>query len=495
MEKDEFENIYECDQNNCKFKTKYKKSLDRHKFLVHSLGSGKIYNCSENGCDYKTKTKSNLEKHLWEIHLIGSGKFAVCPHHDCDFKSNKRGLKKHMLDVHKIEKPLIICSESECEYTTRNIYHFKRHLFSVHKKGNMPIFYCKKDNCNFKTCDNFLLKKHIWCVHNENEGNFMIFKCPKDGCKYETKYKDKLDRHISTIHDKQKCHIYKCTEKDCNFNTIYKESLVTHILLFHKFDDSKLLYCNEKNCNYKCKRSSDLKRHLLFKHNIGDLKIYKCLEDNCNFEAKSKGNLKQHLSNAHDIGDKECTICLKNVFTLTSFKDPKTKETYKGCRNCYRKITGYTSRVEKQMVEFLRNDDRISPYIISHDKITKGVKCDTKCRADLVIRSTDITIIIECDEFQHLRSKYEHLCEMARMDKLLDEFEDTKCVFIRWNPNNCKKDGKQYKKTIDERLKELTELVLEIANNNYDDSILVYYMYYNIDNHLITNRHPFKLLY
>ena len=134
-------------------------------------------------------------------------------------------------------------------------------------------------------------------------------------------------------------------------------------------------------------------------------------------------------------------------------------------------------------------------YDKRNDKITKGVKCDTKCRADLVIRSTDITIIIECDEYQHLRGKYEHLCEMARIDKLLDEFEDTKCVFIRWNPHNCKKDGKQYIKTIDQRLKDLTELVFEIANYKFDESILVYYMYYDIDNRLITNRHPFKLLY
>ena len=68
-------------------------------------------------------------------------------------------------------------------------------------------------------------------------------------------------------------------------------------------------------------------------------------------------------------------------------------------------------------------------------------------------------------------------------------------MFIRWNPHNCKKDGKQYIKTIDQRLKDLTELVFEIANYKYDESILVYYMYYDIDNRLITNRHPFKLLY
>ena len=46
------------------------------------------------------------------------------------------------------------------------------------------------------------------------------------------------------------------------------------------------------------------------------------------------------------------------------------------------------------------------------------------------------------------------------------------------------------------KLIELKELILNIIKNNWnDDYTMVYYMYYNKYNEIITNRHKFKLLY
>ena len=236
--------------------------------------------------------------------------------------------------------------------------------------------------------------------------------------------------------------------------------------------------------------------HLWQVHDIGNGEIFECPQkDICNYTCKQKSGLTSHLSRVHDIGDKECSICLKNVSATSDFKDPKTNEKMNGCRNCYKKIFGYSTRVEKQMVEFLKKDDRFGPYIILEDKIAKGVECSTKCRPDLLLGSPEITVFVECDEKQH-KGRYEQMCEMARMDKLFDEVAGTRSVFVRWNPDYCKKDGERYNKTRDERLKSLCNLLIEILTDKRDKLVLVYYMLsYDEDNPIITDRHHKELVY
>jgi len=81
------------------------------------------------------------------------------------------------------------------------------------------------------------------------------------------------------------------------------------------------------------------------------------------------------------------------------------------------------------------------------------------------------------------------------MDKLFDEVFGERAVFSRWNPHLCKIDGVKYDISIDERLEALRELILKISHNKEDENILVYYMYYDVDNEIISNRHPKKLIY
>ena len=184
---------------------------------------------------------------------------------------------------------------------------------------------------------------------------------------------------------------------------------------------------------------------------------------------------------------------------LPDFSNPnitnKNEIIKNACRNCFRKITGHTSRVEKQMVEYIQQDISLSPYIYSKDKILKGTSCDTKRRPDLMISSTEeLVIVVECDEKQH--QGYNPSCEMGRMDEILDELKGCRTIFIRWNPDYCKYNGVSLSKTRDNRLIELKELILNLIKNNWtDDYTMVYYMYYNKDNEVITNRHKFKLLY
>ena len=254
-------------------------------------------------------------------------------------------------------------------------------------------------------------------------------------------------------------------------------------------------------CDKVSSSNSILKQHLWQVHHKGEGKIFKCPEEGCKYECKSNSNLKRHLSGVHDIGDYECHTCLKMVYKLLpDFRDPNVtnrEEIIKNsCRLCFRKITGYESRVEKQMVEYIEQDIRLKPYINLKDKILKGTSCDTKRRPDLMISSTEeLVIIIECDEKQH--RGYDPSCEMGRMDEILDELKGSRAIFIRWNPDYCKNNGVRLCKTRDDRLNELKDLIFNLTNkkNWNDDYTMVYYMYHNKDNEVITNRHKFELLY
>ena len=273
------------------------------------------------------------------------------------------------------------------------------------------------------------------------------------------------------------------------------------INLTRKVHNGEIFKCIEDNCNYESKSNGHLKRHLWQVHNIGDGKIFKCTEQDCDYECKSNGHLKRHLSNVHDIGDYECSICAKMVFKLLpDYINPKVTNRkdiiVNSCRNCYKKITGFTSRIEKDMVEYIEQNETIKKYIILKDQIIKGSDCNTKRRPDLMIGSTkELILIVECDEHQH--SWYNSSCEIGRMDEILDELKDTRTIFIRWNPDNYKITGNYNKKKKNERLVELENLILKLINtkNWENDYTMVFYMYYNKDNIVITNRHSYTLLY
>lgn len=143
--------------------------------------------------------------------------------------------------------------------------------------------------------------------------------------------------------------------------------------------------CPQINCEYDAKSKCHLTRHIWEVHDIGKGEIYKCPQINCEYNTKRKGNLKTHMSSIHDIGDKECEICLYNVNTLIKYKDEKNKITINICRKCFNKATGFKSRSEKIMIEYLKTVVDIGSFIVLEDKILKGSECRTKRRPDLLL--------------------------------------------------------------------------------------------------------------
>ena len=152
--------------------------------------------------------------------------------------------------------------------------------------------------------------------------------------------------------------------------------------------------------------------------------------------------------------------------------------------------------IEKQMVECLKKNNKIGPYIILEDAIIKGANCNTKRRPDTLISSTtSLHIIVECDENQHIG--YIKSCEDARINEILDEIPDGPVAIIRWNPDNYKDINGKKKKNRNERLDILQNLILKISEKEIKDDnfIMVYYVFYNQENEIITDNFKKVFIY
>ena len=322
-----------------------------------------------------------------------------------------------------------------------------------------------------------------------------MHKCTEKDCPYSTKIKSHLKRHLWAVHDIGEGEMNKCTEKDCPYSTKIKSNLKPHLWQVHDIGEGEIFKCTEKDCPYSTKIKSNLKQHLWEVHDIGEGKIFKCNEKDCLLTCKNKSNLKRHLSGFHDIGEKRCEYCYSNVNSLISFTDPKTKIKNDICRKCYKTSAGYSSRIEKEIVEYLKNNNRISPYIVLEDKILKGNKCNTKRRPDLLLSSSsEHYIIVEIDENQH--QGYDKRCEEGRMNEILDEIPDGYVSIIRWNPHKYKTEGKQKNKK--ERMEILVNLIIKISEmelKNDKDLIRVYYCFYDKDNEIICNTWNKQFIY
>lgn len=261
------------------------------------------------------------------------------------------------------------------------------------------------------------------------------------------------------------------------------------------------LFCqNEKKTEcHVCKKifstSGNLKTHLWQVHNLGDGKWFYCEQDECNYKCKQSGTLKQHLSGFHDFGPLICQYCFRKVFKLNEYKDPKMKTDVKICRDCFNKSTGCSTSKEKQMVDYITSQSDLRPFIVLKDKILRHHSCNTRRRPDLLLSEPcKLHIFVECDENQH--QGYNPPCESGRMDEFIDEFKEGRIVFIRWNPDHYVVSPTKPKVKRKERLKRLVELIRNIykeTTSSISDPVHIHYMFYNLDNEVITKRFPHTL--
>jgi len=136
-----------------------------------------------------------------------------------------------------------------------------------------------------------------------------------------------------------------------------------------------------------------------------------------------------------DIKNPKCVLCKDKQFS-----NPK----YEGyCLNCFlhtfpdKPVSRNYKIKEKSVVDYIKQQ---FPYLdIVWDKSIKD-GCSKK-RPDLMIDLGYQVIIIEIDENQH--QNYDCSCENKRIMELSQDVGHRPIIFIRFNPDGYKKDGKK----------------------------------------------------
>jgi len=352
----------------------------------------------------------------------------------------------------------------------------RNHLANCHDIG-VTWYSCTECTKRFKQPGN--LKRHLANVHDIG--------VEWKSCKYcADKFKEKgnLNQHMANKHNI--CVVWhacdKCTQKFKNNSDLKRHMANKHDI------GVKWNYCHL--CPSKFKQNPNLKKHLGDVHNI-NVKWHMC--EHCSLKFKQKSNLKQHQSNVHDIGKHQCSFCLRNRNSSIVYNDNHGK--HKICRECFKKTTGKSSRVETVMSKYL--DKHIgTEYLLGSDVSLKSMGGCQRYRPDKIYIGKELVIIIECDEHQHKWHNGTYKCDERRISDIYEEegICGKKLAVIRWNPDHykTKRNVKKIKRT--DRLVHLVDYFNKILVNPPVEPIHVYYMFYDNDNPRICANLPFTMV-
>lgn len=249
--------IFKCDHPACKFTTKYKKSLPRHKAAVHNINVRYIY-CDYPGCDYKTK-------------------------HD------SYAIKIHKMHIHGINKTTFKCDQPGCNYQTIEKCTVNNHKKNYHDIGN-------------NRCDICYENKYSKFNHKDKHGNHNICKtCYKEITGKESRiehiWSDYIDKYFGTNFLSSSDKSMK-SNGGCQLYRPDKLYISNNIVLLCECDENQHKY---NNGDYTCdeKRISDIYDELGI--NGKKLIVIRWNPDNYNPGENTKKNRKERLKKMVEI--------------------------------------------------------------------------------------------------------------------------------------------------------------------------------------------------
>lgn len=140
------------------------------------------------------------------------------------------------------------------------------------------------------------------------------------------------------------------------------------------------------------------------------------------------------------------------------------------CRICTPEGEGYQKTKENLVVANLREHKLC---MVLDKPIARAYGC---FRPDILIKCDSHELIVEVDENQH--AQYPKLCEISRMLAIQSYF-DRPCIFIRYNPDNFRVNGKITDVSQHDRLRLLRKTIDKYTHRIPKDPISVYRLYYN----------------
>jgi hypothetical protein len=162
-----------------------------------------------------------------------------------------------------------------------------------------------------------------------------------------------------------------------------------------------------------------------------------------------------------------CTICCNPIHYNEQY-----------CSSCKTYLTLKTTVKRKQKeleVKTLLEEAEIK---FTHDEIVVD-GCSRK-RPDFLIPTKYGTIILEVDEFQHMRKNYPCECEITRMKQIYYDVGERHAIFIRYNPDTYKCDT-NHKADKKERQQYLIKFISEMLDADVilQNNLAVVYLFYD----------------
>jgi hypothetical protein len=374
---------------------------------------------------------------------------------------------------HKDDNMRLSSSLCECGKQKRCNFKGLNPLYCANCKPDINMIDVKQKVCIFNDCDKYPCYNYqgeterLFCFEHKliNMVNIKSIKCIFDNCNTvaTNNYKNmvnpiycvkhKLDNMIDV---KSK----KCIYKDC-----YKQPSCNYKGILNS------LYCSEHKLN-----------------DMVDVKSKRCFFENCNkqptFNFKNTNialYCSEHkLENMHDVKHHICKS--ENCETIGN-------KNYKGyCANCFQHLfptDPLTFQIRSKTKEIAVRDFINSRFEgFQHDKPLwyNGTSCDctTKRRIDHRKLINDTLLCIETDENQH--KSYSKEDEIARYNDLFMAFGG-KFIFIRFNPDKYKDNGKSCNPMLVNRLPvletEINKQIKRIETNENTELLEVIELYYD----------------
>jgi hypothetical protein len=358
----------------------------------------------------------------------------MCIHPDCKITAsyNNEGERKPLYCVtHKKEDMINLinkykkCIYQDCKIRANyNNRGEKKPLYCVtHKKEDMVDTINKK--CIHPDCKKIAIynnegdKKPLYCIAHKKEDMVDIInkKCIHHDCKKQPNYNNEGEKKPLYCSNHKKEGMINVTHKMCIHPECKKERIYNN-------EGKKPLYCSthkkdgmidvkNKNCIYPCCKkqpnyNNEEEKQALYcvthkKDGMVNVKNKTCKSDWCRTQPTEKY-------------DGYCLFCFINLFP-----DKPVSRNYK--------------TKEYAVVEFVKNKFSNLSWI-ADKKIQDG--CSRR-RPDLLLDLGYQLIIIEIDENQHIN--YDCSCENKRLMQLSQDVDHRPIIFIRFNPDDYKKDG------------------------------------------------------
>jgi hypothetical protein len=319
---------------------------------------------------------------------------------------------------------------------------------------------CKRDGCKKQPYyNNDGQTKGLYCSKHKLDGmvNVVNNRCIKDDCKKQPIYnnegetkglycsKHKLDGMVDVKNT-------RCIKDDCKKRPYYNNDGQTKGLYCskHKLDgmvDVKSTRCIKDDCKKQPIYNNDgqTKGLYCFIHKLdGMVNVVnnRCIKDDCkkhpifNNDGQTKGLYcsKHKLDGMVDVKNKRCKSDWCNVFV--------TKKNDGYCLYCFinlfpdKPVSRNYKTKEYAVVELVKNTFPELKWI-ADKRISGGC---SKRRPDLLLDIGNQILIVEIDENQH--TDYDCSCENKRIMELSQDVGHRPIVFIRFNPDDYKNDGK-----------------------------------------------------